>query len=268
LSIQTNRTLGGIGACLTVASAVGGISSLIQYAYPNLAATNPVYSIVSVFGSLGFVGFILFLIAMFGFSKAYGEKRIFSYLLWGIIITIIAAVITVAIFVAVLFVNLSSIIQSFNPSNPSQTQIISIMLTYLAPLLAVFGFVSLINVLFTVKVFNLLATKSEVPLFRGAAKVLLAGASLTIVLGIVFTLLASSGLASLNTLLIVDSWRIMQDIAWVLLAFAFFRIRVQQPKLLHHPMFQLMIQVKYYSNCGTITKLMLPTAHDAVKFLK
>src|SRR5450756_1070877 len=82
------------------------------------------------------------------------------------------------------------------------------ILTYLAPFLAVIGFVSLINVVFTVKAFNLLADKSKVPLFRTAAIVLLSGASLTIVLGIVFAVLASSGSASLNTVDCGDSWRI------------------------------------------------------------
>jgi multidrug transporter EmrE-like cation transporter len=77
----------------------------------------------------------------------------------------------------------------------------------LAPFLAIAGAVSLINVVFNVKAFNLLATKSEVPLFRTAAIVLLAGALLSLAIGIVFAVLASSGSASLNTIDCGDSWR-------------------------------------------------------------
>lgn len=194
MSIQTNKTLGEIGACFTVIGAVSGISSLIQYAYPDSAAANLAFSAVSgIIGVFGFVGFILFFIAMYGLSKAYGEHRIFSYILWGIIITIIAAIITAAIFIVALLFNLPSIIPSFNPST-SQTEITTIMLTYLAPFFAVIGFVSLINVVFNVKAFNLLADKSKVPLFRTAAMVLLAGAFLTLALGIVLAVLASLGL--------------------------------------------------------------------------
>ena len=254
MSIQTNRTLGGIGACFTLIGAVSGVSSLILYAYPNSAATNIAFSAVSgIIGVFGFVGFILFFVAMYGLSKAYGEHRIFSYVLWGIIITIVAAVIAVAIFIVVLLFNLTSIIPSLNPSTTSQTQITAMMLTYLAPLLAVIDFVALINVLFNVKAFNLLATKSEVPLFRTAAKVLLAGASLTIVLGIVFAAFASYSLITIETLLIVAiPGGIVQDIAWVLLAIAFFRIRAPPAQTFTPSNVPTAAgQVKYCSNCGT-----------------
>lgn len=245
--------MGGIGACFTLIGAVSGVSSLIHYAYPNSVAANLSFSVVSgVVGVLGFVGFILFFIAMYGFSKVYGEHRIFSYVLWGLIITIVAAVIAVVIFIAIIFSNITSLIPSLNPSTTSQTQITAMILTYLAPFLAVIGFVSLINVVFNVKAFNLLADKSKVPLFRTAAIVLLAGASLTIVLGIVFAVLASSGSASLNTLLIVAiPGGLVQDIAWVLLAIAFFRIRAPPQTFTPSNVPTAAGQVKYCSNCGT-----------------
>lgn len=109
MSIQTNRTLGGIGACFTLIGAVSGVSSLINYAYPNSVAANLAFSAVSgIVGVFGFVGFILFFVAMYGFSKAYGEYRIFSYVLWGlIIITIVAGVIAVVIFIAIIFSNIA-----------------------------------------------------------------------------------------------------------------------------------------------------------------
>ena len=108
MSIQTNRTLGGIGAYITLIGAVSGVSSLINYAYPNSVAANLAFSAVSgIVGVFGFVGFILFFVAMYGFSKAYGEYRIFSYVLWGLIITIVAGVIAVVIFIAIIFSNIA-----------------------------------------------------------------------------------------------------------------------------------------------------------------
>lgn len=255
MTIESNRMLGGIGACFTLIGAVSSVSSLIQYAYPNSVATNMVFSAVtSIVGVLSFVGFILFLIAMYGFSKAYGEHRIFDYILYGLIITIVAAVIAVVIIFVIIFSNIASIIPSFNPSttSPSPSQITSTTLTFLAPVLAVLGFVSLIDVVFNVRAFNLLGDKSQVRLFRTAAKVLLAGALLTVVLGIVFAALASSALVSFNALLIMAvPGGIVQDVAWALLAIAFFRIRALPTQTFTPTSVQAVTgQVKYCPNCG------------------
>src|SRR5674476_478047 len=103
------------------------------------------------------------------------------------------------------------------------------MLNYLSPIFAVIGFVGLIYVIYSVKAFNLLANKSQVPLFRTAAKVLLAGSLLNIAIGVVFAALAYSGSASLNAFIVVAiPGGLVQDIAWLLLAIAFFRIKPPQ----------------------------------------
>jgi len=253
LSIQTNRTLGGIGACLTLIGAVSGISSLIRYAYPNSVAANLFSAIGSIFGVFAFVGFVLFLIAMYGFSKAYGEYRIFSYILWGIIITIVAAVIAVVIYLAIIFSNIVSLIPSLSTSTTSPNQITSLMLTYLAPFLAIVGAVSLINVVFNVKAFNLLADKSKIPLFRTAAIVLLADALVSLAIEIVFAALTSSGSTSLSALLVVAiPGGLVQDIAWVLLAISFFRIRAPTTQTFTQPPVSFAAgQVKNCTNCGT-----------------
>jgi len=254
LSLQTNRTLGGIGACLTLVGAVSGVSSLIRYFYPNSVASNMIFSAISgIFGVFAFVGFLLFLIAMYGFSKAYGEHRIFSYILWGIISTIVAAAIAVVIYLVIIFLNIASLIPNLNASTNSPTQITSLMLTYLAPFFAIVGAISLINVVFNVKAFNLLADKSNVPLFRTATIVLLAGALLSLAIGIAFAALASSGSVSLNTLLVVAiPGGLVQDIAWVLFAISFFRIKVPPTQTFTQSTVSSAVgQVKYCPNCGT-----------------
>jgi uncharacterized membrane protein len=254
VTIQTNRTLGGIGACLTVIGAVSSVSSLLTYAYPNSGAVALAYSAISSsVGSLSFIGFILFLIAMYGFSKDYNEHRIFNYILYGIIVTIVAAVIVGVIAFIIIFSNLGSIIPTFNSSANPTTQGTNMILTYLSPIFAIIGFVGLIYVIYSVKAFNLLADKSQVPLFRTAAKVLLAGSLLNIVMGVVFAALAYSGSASLNAFTVVAiPGGLVQDIAWLLLAIAFFRIKpppIQSAEVTNSPI--VSGQPKYCPNCGT-----------------
>jgi uncharacterized membrane protein len=261
LTVASNRTLGIIGACFTAISAVSSVFTLLQYAFPNLGAANLVFaSVGGIIGVLGLVGFILFLIAMHGFSKDYSAPKIFDYILYGFIITIVAAVIVGIIIFAIAFISLASIIPTLNPSTTSPSAIASSMLTYLAPILPAIGAVSLIWVIFNMRAFNLLADKSKVPLFRTAAKVLLAGALLTIVLGIVFAALASYSSITLNTLLIMAvPGGIVQNAAWAILAIAFFRIRATPTPAFTQPTVPPAAgQVKYCPNCGA------PNQTDAI----
>ena len=254
--IQSNRTLGGIGAVLTVVGAVSTVSSLFRYAYPNSIAANAAFSAVtSLFGVAAFVGFILLLAAMYNFSRDYGDHKIFNYILFGIIYTIVAAVIVGVIAIAVVLANLGSIIPNLGAST-SSTQIQDMMLTYLGPFFAVFGFVGLIYVVFNVKAFNLLSDKSQVPLFRTGAKVLLAGGLLTTVLGIVVSVLAVAGSLSFNALLVIAiPGGLVQDAAWVLLAMAFFRIKVPPTETLTTSTPPVSGQVKYCTHCGMPNQL-------------
>jgi len=250
--------LGGIGAVLTVVGAVSTVSSLIRYVYPNSIASDVAFSAVtSLFGFAAFVGLILFLVAMYGFSRDYGDHKIFNYILYGIIYTIVAAVIVGIIAVVVVLANLGSIIPNLGASTTSPAQIQEIMLTYLGPFFAVFGVIGLIYVVFNVKAFNLLSDKSQVPLFRTGAKVLLAGGLLTTVLGIVFAVLAAAGSLSFNALLVIAiPGGLVQDAAWVLLAMAFFRIKVPPTETLttsYTP--PVSGQVKYCTHCGMPNQL-------------
>jgi uncharacterized membrane protein len=220
--------LGLLGACFTVVGAVSTVFSLFRYFYPtSLAADFAVSAVVGAVGVLAFVGFILFLVAMYGFSNDYGERRIFNYVLYGILIGIVAAIATVIAMFAVFFAYLASILPSFSPSAmPSSTEIQSLLLPYLAPFLGAFGFVALINIVLDVLAFNLLGDKSGVSMFRTAAKVLLAGGLLMAVSGVVFAVFAYVNLITYEQLtLLVVPGGVVQEIAWLLLAVAFFRIQ-------------------------------------------
>ncbi len=245
--------LGGVGACLTITGAISSVVSLVRFAYPSSTAANLAFSLVSgIVGSLTLVGFILFFVAMYGLSKDYSERKIFNYVLFGLIITIVAAIIAAIIMFAFFLANFSSIFPNLGSQAPSP-QLSTSILSFMAPFLAIFGFVFLINVVFTVLALNLLAVKSQVPLFRTSAKVFLAGAVVQIVAGIVFAVLAVSGQVSIETFaLVMVPGGLVQYAAWALLAVSFFRItalptQTGAPPNEYHAVSG---QVKYCPYCG------------------
>lgn len=254
MTIQTNRTLGGIGAVFSVLGVISSISSVLLYGYPTSAAANLSLALISgVVGLFSFVGFILFLVAMYGFSRDYKEHRIFNYLLYGFLCTIVAAIIAVAIVIAIFLFNLGTIIPNPSQSTTSPSQISTSMLSFMSPFLAVFSFVGVIWVVFNVLAFRLLAEKSGVPLFRTGASILLAGAVVNVGVGILLALLMYWGSINYQTFLLdAIPGGLVQDVAWVLLAMAFFRIKV--PPVPPIPLSSVSPptgQIMYCQNCGT-----------------
>ncbi len=234
--------------------AISSISSVLLYGYPTSSAANLSLALISgVVGLFGFVGFILFLIAMYGFSRDYNEHRIFNYILYGFLCTIVAAIIAAAFVVVIFLFNLGNIIPDLNQSTSTPSQISTSMLTFMSPFLAVFSFVGVIWVVFNVLAFRLLAEKSGVPLFRTGASVLIAGAVVNVGVGILLALLMYWGAIDYNTFLLASiPGGLVQDVAWVLLAMAFFRIKV--PPVQPIPLFSVSPaagQMIYCQNCGT-----------------
>jgi uncharacterized membrane protein len=251
--------LGGIGAIFSVIGVVSTVSSVFLYRNPASASgLNVLFALVtSVIGLFSFVGFILFMVAMYGFSKDYAEHRIFGYLVTGIIWTIVGAVVAGVIFVVALLLNLATIIPNLNPSTTDPSQATASMMNFLSPFTAVFLFVGLIWIVFNVKALKLLGEKSEVPLFKTATGVLLAGAVVNVGVGVFFALLMFSGLINYSTyLLAAIPGGLVQDGAWLLLAMAFFRIKPLPTQTLtptYTPSFSG--QMKYCSHCGTSNQL-------------
>jgi uncharacterized membrane protein/ribosomal protein L40E len=261
VTIASNRTIGGIAACFILIGVVNQVIEVFQYAFPSSNAAYLALSGISdAVGVLAFVGLLLFFIAMYGFSRDYGERGIFNNLMYGIVAVIVAGVIAVVYTVIILLFNIGNIIPN-SSSSPSSTQISSSVLHSLLPVFPVFAVIGLIWIWFNVRAFNLLADKSTVVLFRTGAKVLLAGAALTIAIAIVFALIGSSYSWSYSTLLILFiPGGLVQDVAWALLAMAYFRIKPPAPQALStQPSFQAVApasvpavsgQVKYCRYCG------------------
>lgn len=254
LTIESNKTLGGISACLFLIGVVSQITSLFQITFPNSIGIVILSSIGGIFGVASFVGLILFIAAMHGFSKDYKEPKIFSNIINGLIITILAAVTVGAIFIVVVLLNLANLFPTLSSSATSSPQISSSMSKIFSEALPFFSLVGVIWIAFNVLSLNLLSDKSKVPLFRTGAKVLLAGALVNILIAIIFALIGfyiSISFSDLSVLLIIGG--VVQDVAWLILAVAYFRIQtpvtsVSADKLVNTP--NLSAPIKYCSHCG------------------
>ena len=259
MTVESNKTLGGMAAILMLIGVISQASAAFRYIFPNSFGTLILTGIGALFGVLSFVGFLLYLVAMYGFSKDYQDHRIFSYLLYGIIITIVAAVIVFAILFIVILLNLATLFPNLGFSTPPSSQISSEMSRIFGLVFPLFGLVGIIWIAFNVKAFNLLSDKSQVPLFKTGAKVLIAGALANIGIAIIFAVVGSFVEIPINTLLaLLTIGSLVQDVAWVLLAVAYFRIQapaipVQATTPLNIP--PVSGQVKYCPNCGAPNQL-------------
>jgi uncharacterized membrane protein len=264
VTIQTNKTLGGVGAILTLLGVIGTILSIAQFSASDitLASISPisigVLGVSSILSALSFVGFILFLIAMHGFSRDYGERKIFSYILRGLIIAIVTAIVIGVVWFAFFMVSLLSVISTLTPVPPaSSSQIQSLITPYYAPLMAAMTVVLLVWVIYNYKAYNLLAEKSGVQHFRNAAKIFVAGAAVNIAVGVIFTALSFSGSVSYNTLLLVSvPGGLVMYVAWAFVAKGFFSIQAPATQTFMQQVNpQPSIQVKYCPNCGAQNRI-------------
>ncbi len=265
LTIESNRTLGGVAAILTLLGIFSQIASLFHYIFPNSFGASLFYTGVGgIFGVLALVGFLLFLIAMYGFSKDYNEHRIFSNLLYGFIVTVIAVVVVTVIAVLIILFNFATLFPNLS-SSTSSSQISSSFSKTFGSISPFFGLVGVVWIVFVMRSFNLLSDKSKVPLFRTGGKVLLAGALVNVVIAVVFAVLGVYVSIPLNTLLaLLTIGGVIQDIAWVLLAMSFFRIQAPAPQTAYAqkssqvPSIYTQVlsgQVKYCPNCGAPNQL-------------
>lgn len=248
MTVQSNRTLGIVAAILTLFGIVSQATAIFQYTQPHSSGIASVW-LVGLSGLISFVavvGFILFLVAMHGFSKDYNERGIFKNLLYGIATVAILGLIAVMIAAVVFVANIGVY----------QASTFSLFLT----LLPLFAFISLIWVAFNVRAFNLLADTSKVPLFRTSALILLAGAAVTVAILIVVAIIGptfSVGSSALTASFIPGG--LVQDAGWVLIAIAYSRIQPPPsppPVYLSSdapsspPVTPPVWKAKYCTNCG------------------
>jgi uncharacterized membrane protein len=176
MTLESNKTLGGVGALLMLISPLSGF-------------------VAGAFGSiLGLIGLILVLVAMKGLADHYNEGGIFNNTLYGVILSIIGAV----VFGAAIIVGASGFLSALNldfntlSTDPSAFSavdfqelinfdvIMDFLVILLAALVILFIFV-VIAAIFYRKSLTSLAEKTGVGLFGTAGLILLIGAVLTVV---------------------------------------------------------------------------------------
>ena len=231
-----NRKLGGIGSLLMILGAAGTVLTVTQYS--SMLTTN-IADRVSNLGLLvgsgavsmaALVGFVLFLIAMYGFSKDYNQPKIFYNILYGLIAAIVSAIVIGVIWLVTFMANIFSLIPTIASSTSTQipsNQIQEIIMPYTATLTAAMSVVILVWIFFFYKSLDLLAKKSEVQLFRSAAKIFVIGAAITVVVNLVLAALSASGTIDYTTTLLASiPGGAVQYIAWAVAAKGFFSIKV------------------------------------------
>jgi len=193
MTLESDKTLGGVGALLVVIGFLGFFAS----------------GYVAI---LALIGMIITLIALKGMADHYNEAGIFNNALYGVITLIIGVVAFIATLVVVILMALSSI--DIDWTNPAAiqayftdfTNIWNIIGAAIGALVVLFVF-TIVSAIFFRKSLISLSAKSGEKIFETAGLLWLIGAVLTIIL-IGFVLIG---------------------IAWILIAVGFFSIKRTAP---------------------------------------
>ncbi len=176
MTLESSKTLGGVGSLLMVISPVTG------------------YVGGSFGGILGLVGLILVLISVKGLADHYNDGSIFNNTLYGVIFTIVGGV----AFAGALVVGAAGFLSSLNidvatlPTDPSAFSTVDwegaldfeILMDFVAILvvaLVVLFALLVVSAIFYRKSLNTLADKTGVGLFGTTGMLILIGAVLTII---------------------------------------------------------------------------------------
>ena len=225
MALATNKQLGFVAAILTIIGLLYSFLTLGQTGY-SFSGVSTVYLLPSfLIAPLGFIGFILFLVAMYGLSKNYQDQQIFNYVLYGLIISIVLGVVVGGIAIFIVLINISSFTSP--PFAGSGTQFLQNYIESLLPVFLVASFISLVPAWFNRLAFNRLANKSGVRLFRMAGLLGVAAAAATIALWFIGAALFYADILTINnmfSLSVVGS--AVSLAAWVLAAKAFYSIPV------------------------------------------
>jgi len=189
---------------------------------------------------------------MYGFSKDYAERRIFMYIIYGILIAIVSGVIIGVAWIGFTIIGvLGQLSSAGSPSGSPQALIIPFT-AILVPALSV---ITLVTMLFIYRSYNLLAEKSDVQLFRTAGKIFVLSAILNIILGILFAVLSYTGVIQFTTIVLaLTPGAFVQYIAWALSAKGFFAIQPPAPPTAPTQPYPTASQTLYCPNCGAQTQ--------------
>jgi uncharacterized membrane protein len=181
MTIESNKTLGGVGAILMFV----GIFPYINY-----------------FGIVELIGALLILVALHGFASYYKESGIFNNSLYGIIAGIVGVVMAIAIGLAIVLPNIRdflmkiypswngnwSTISSFSGMTPNTTNVnFSDAIPFIAAAIVIFVILWVFAIIATFLIrrsLRQLSAKTNVGLFSTTGLLLLIGAVLIIAFGL------------------------------------------------------------------------------------
>ncbi len=201
MTIETSKTLGGVGALLMFVGIIPVINS---------------------YGVIELVGLILVMVALYNLASYYTERGIFNNALYGLIAGIVGGVIAVGVVILSVLTSLKDFLYTIYPgwngdwsalsgltpdtSNLSLDAMVPFLTGLFAALLILWIF-AIIGFYFVRRSLTSLSAKSSIGLFSTAGLLMLIGAVLIIAVGIGLLLI----------------W-----IAMLLLAIAFFQLKPQQ----------------------------------------
>ncbi len=252
--MSTNKYIGFVASLLTVFSLIYTLSTAPQLGIPSANASPLSFTVGLIFAPLSIIGFILFLVAMYGFSKDYQDDAIFNYVLYGFIASIIVAGILIALSFIFLFPNIASTLFSNSPPGSGSAQFMLDFIEGFLPFYIVGSFISLIPATLNMFAFRRLSKMSEVQLFRTVGLLGLVAAAVNIVSWFLGAALFYSGTITIyNIFTLSISSSVISLVAWILAAKAYYSVnvviaqtQVTQPSQSQNPS---ALQVKYCSNC-------------------
>lgn len=239
---------------MALTGVVGTVASTLQQV-SGISTNWAGFGLTTATGLLAFVGFVLFFVAMYGFSKDYAERRIFMYIIYGIVIAIVSGIIIgVAWFGFTMFSLLSQL--SSVGSISSSAEIQAMLTPYTAILLPTMAGVMFVVLFFIYKSYNLLAQKSSVTLFSSAAKIFVLAAIVNIIIGAAFAALAYTSSIDYRTLMLgFTPGAFIQYIAWAFAAKGFFAIQSPVSQRTAVQLYPATNHTLYCPNCGAQTQL-------------
>jgi uncharacterized membrane protein len=224
VSVESNRTLGGIGALMILVGSIFSLISLVQYVFPSVSTVVTVFG--GLLGILSFVGLIIFMVAMNGLANNYKDRGIFDNALYGIIVIIVGVVLAGAIAVLLVLSSITSLsIQLTNPSLDMELFLPTII-GFIIPVILVITVFGLTQSWFFLRAFSKLAAKSQVSLFRTGGLLFIAGVAVSVTSFLIGAVLVNADLMAIDGLYVLGSvGSVVYGVAWAVVTMSFFRIR-------------------------------------------
>ena len=207
MSVDSGRRLGRISSLINISVPVITVIMYITYFFslilsistrttPSTASAMPIVLIIALvtLGIITFVGFIMFIVAMYKLSNYYKEPKIFTNILYAVILSLVGGASMIAIIFGFLFTSITPFIGQ--PSSTSSSFFLQFVLAIGAIVVGALV-LGIVSGLLYMRAFNRLADRSGVDGFKTAGILYLVGVIVPIV-GWIAWILAYMGFSQLK----------------------------------------------------------------------